>query len=42
MSLEVGAGQCGWKKAGQKVRLELYVQHDAHVQQVMDEQIVTK
>ena len=39
MSLEVGAGQCGWKKAGQKVRLELYVQYDAHVQQVVDEQI---
>ena len=39
MSLEVGARQCGWKKAGQKVRLELYVQYDAHVQQVVDEQI---
>ena len=42
MSLEVGAGQCGWKKAGQKVRLELYVQYDAHVQQVVDEQITVE
>ena len=39
VSLEVGAGQCGWKREGQKVRLDLYVQYDAHVQQVIDDQI---
>ena len=39
VSLEVGAGQCGWKREGQKVTLDLYVQYDAHVQQVIDEQI---
>eukprot|EP00090_Calanus_glacialis_P002288 TRINITY_DN11708_c0_g1_i5.p1 TRINITY_DN11708_c0_g1~~TRINITY_DN11708_c0_g1_i5.p1 ORF type:complete len:436 (+),score=115.20 TRINITY_DN11708_c0_g1_i5:86-1309(+) len=39
ISLEVGAGQCGWRRDGQKVQLDLYVQYDAHVQQVVDEKI---
>ena len=26
ISLEFGAGQCGWKRDGQKVQLDLYVQ----------------
>jgi len=39
ISLEVGSGQCGWKRDGENVRLDLYVQYDAHVQQVVDEKI---
>ena len=39
ISLEVGAGQCGWRRDGRKVQLDLYVQYDAHVQQVVDEKI---
>ena len=39
VSLEVGAGQCGWRRDWQKVQLDLYVQYDAHVQQVVDEKI---
>ena len=42
VSLEVGAGQCGWKREGQKVRLDLYVQYDAHVQQAIDEQMTVE
>ena len=36
---EAGAGQSGWRRDGEKVRLDLYVQYDAHVQQVLDEKI---
>ena len=39
ISLEVGAGQCGWRRDGRKAQLDLYVQYDAHVQQVVDEKI---
>ena len=40
--LEIGVGQCGWKKEGQKVTLDLYVQYDALVQQVIDEQMTVE
>ena len=39
VSLEVGAGKCGWRREGYKVHLDLYVQYDTHVQQVKDKQI---
>jgi len=42
ISIEVGAGQCGWKRDGERVRLDLYVQYDAHVQQVVDEKITVE
>ena len=39
VTLEVGAGKCGWQRQGEKVGLDLYIQYDAHVQQVVDEKI---
>ena len=36
------AGKCGWKRDGPKVRLLLYLQYDAHVQQAVDEQLTVE
>ena len=33
-------GQCGWRREGGRVSLELYMQYDPHVQQVIDERLV--
>ena len=33
-------GQCGWRREGSRVSLELYMQYDPHVQQVIDERLV--
>merc|ERR1712032_1569400 len=35
-------GKCGWKQDGPKVRLLLYLQYDAHVQQAVDEQLTVE
>ena len=35
VSLGVRPGQCGWRREGGRVSLELYMQYDPHVQQVM-------
>ena len=42
MRLEVGAGQCGWRREGGRVVLNLYVQQDALVQQVVDEEVMVE
>lgn len=40
VSLGVRPGQCGWRREGSRVSLELYMQYDPHVQQVIDERLV--
>jgi len=42
VSLEVGLGQCGWKRDGSHVTLNVYMQYDPHVQQVIDEQMMVE
>ena len=42
VKLAVPAGSCGWRREGQLVRLDLYVQYDTHVQQVVDEQLTVE
>ena len=39
VSLVVGAGQCGWKREGKIVRLNLYIQYDTIVQQADDHEV---
>jgi len=42
LTIGVKAGQCGWKRDGPKVRVLLYLQYDAHVQQAVDEQLTVE
>merc|ERR550532_2762362 len=42
LTIGVKAGKCGWKRDGPKVRLLLYLQYDAHVQQAVDEQLTVE
>merc|ERR1719391_1115433 len=42
LTIGVKAGECGWKRDGPKVRLLLYLQYDAHVQQAVDEQLTVE
>merc|ERR1719397_713400 len=42
LTIGVKAGNCGWKQDGPKVRLLLYLQYDAHVQQAVDEQLTVE
>ena len=42
VGLEVNAGQCGWRRDGSRVMLNIYMQYDPHVQQVIDEQMVVE
>ena len=39
LEMTVRVGQCGWRQEGERVRLNLYMQYDQHVQQVIDEQL---
>ena len=39
VKIEVGVGQCGWRRKGEKVELKLYVQYDAHIRQSIDEKL---
>ena len=34
IGLSVAPGSCGWKKKGEKIFLQVYLQYDAYVQQV--------
>ena len=39
LEMTVKVGQCGWRQEGERVRLNVYMQYDPHVQQVIDEQL---
>ena len=39
LEMTVRLGQCGWRQEGERVRLNVYMQYDPHVQQVIDEQL---
>ena len=42
VSIEVGAGRCGWRRQGSLVTLDVYMQYDPHLQQVIDERLVVQ
>lgn len=42
VSLDISPGQCGWRREGSLVSLNLYMQYDPHVQQVLDEQLTVE